>query len=85
MPMGNPTTIRRFAKINGAAFPEDLAARVDAAEHHGFVVAACGERERRHRRGKTRGKPGRTGADQEMAAVEAARLQVASAGAGIPE
>jgi len=46
MPMGNPTTIRRFAKINGAAFPEGLAARVDAAEgddRHRIVVDAAVE------------------------------------------
>jgi methylenetetrahydrofolate reductase (NADPH) len=46
MPMGNPTTIRRFAAINGAAFPEDLAARVDAAEgadRHRIVVEAAVE------------------------------------------
>lgn len=31
MPMLNPSVIRRFAAMNGAWFPEDLAARVDAA------------------------------------------------------
>lgn len=31
MPMLNTTTIRRFAKMNAAAFPEELASRIDAA------------------------------------------------------
>ena len=31
MPMTNPTSIRRFAAMNGARFPEELAAKVDAA------------------------------------------------------
>lgn len=31
MPMLNPATIRRFALMNGTAFPEDLAASVDGA------------------------------------------------------
>jgi methylenetetrahydrofolate reductase (NADPH) len=31
MPMTNPTSIRRFAAMNGARFPEALAAKVDAA------------------------------------------------------
>lgn len=31
MPMTNPTSIRRFAEMNGADFPEALAARVEAA------------------------------------------------------
>lgn len=31
MPMTNPTSIRRFAAINGATFPEELAAKVEAA------------------------------------------------------
>jgi methylenetetrahydrofolate reductase (NADPH) len=31
MPLLNPSVIRRFASMNGAWFPEDLAARVDAA------------------------------------------------------
>ena len=31
MPMSNPTSIRRFAEMNGARFPEALAARVEAA------------------------------------------------------
>ncbi|MCO5322452.1 MAG: methylenetetrahydrofolate reductase [Microthrixaceae bacterium] len=32
MPLLNPTTARRFAGIAGATFPEELAARVEAAE-----------------------------------------------------
>ncbi len=46
MPMSNPTTIRRFSDINAVAFPEDLAARVDAAEgadRHKIVVDAAVE------------------------------------------
>ena len=31
MPMTNPTSIRRFAAMNGARFPEELATKVDAA------------------------------------------------------
>ena len=31
MPMTNPTSIRRFAAMNDAAFPEELAAKVEAA------------------------------------------------------
>lgn len=31
MPLLNPTVIRRFAAMNGASFPEDLAQRVDEA------------------------------------------------------
>ena len=31
MPLTNPTSIRRFAAINGAHFPEELAAKVEAA------------------------------------------------------
>jgi methylenetetrahydrofolate reductase (NADPH) len=31
MPMTNPTSIRRFAEMNGADFPEALASRVEAA------------------------------------------------------
>jgi methylenetetrahydrofolate reductase (NADPH) len=46
MPLANPTTIRRFATINGTTFPEDLAARVDAAtgqDRHRIVVDAAVE------------------------------------------
>jgi len=32
MPLANPTTIKRFADMAGARFPEELAARVEAAE-----------------------------------------------------
>lgn len=31
MPMMNPTSIRRFAAINGAHFPEELAAKIESA------------------------------------------------------
>jgi methylenetetrahydrofolate reductase (NADPH) len=31
MPMTNPTSIRRFAAMNGARFPEELATKIDAA------------------------------------------------------
>lgn len=43
MPLSNPTTIRRFADMAGARFPEELAARVEAAEgedRHRIVVDA---------------------------------------------
>lgn len=50
MPLLNPTTVRRFATMNGASFPEDLAAAVAAAEPHDAVkiateaaVTLCGE------------------------------------------
>ncbi len=50
MPLANPTTIRRFAAINGARFPEDLAAAVDGAsdaDRHAIVVDAAVELSRR--------------------------------------
>ncbi len=43
MPLANPTSIRRFADMAGARFPEELAARVEAAEgddRHRIVVDA---------------------------------------------
>ena len=43
MPLANPTTIKRFADMAGARFPEELAARVEAAEgddRHRIVVDA---------------------------------------------
>lgn len=43
MPMLNTTTIRRFAAINGAAFPEDLAARIDAAATEDEVLKVAVE------------------------------------------
>jgi methylenetetrahydrofolate reductase (NADPH) len=39
MPLLNTTTIRRFAAMNGVRFPEDLAARVDAAGSEAEVLA----------------------------------------------
>lgn len=39
MPLLNPEVIRRFAVMNGATFPEDLAAAVVAAREGGFDVA----------------------------------------------
>jgi methylenetetrahydrofolate reductase (NADPH) len=45
MPMSNPTGVRRMAAMSGASFPEDLAARVEAAEdpdeRHRIVVDAA--------------------------------------------
>lgn len=38
MPLLNTTTIRRFATMNGASFPEDLAARIDAARDEHEVL-----------------------------------------------
>ena len=43
MPLANPTAIKRFADMAGARFPEELAARVEAAEgedRHRIVVDA---------------------------------------------
>ena len=43
MPLANPTSIKRFADMAGARFPEELAARVEAAEgddRHRIVVDA---------------------------------------------
>jgi methylenetetrahydrofolate reductase (NADPH) len=43
MPLANPTTIKRFADMAGSRFPEELAARVEAAEgedRHRIVVDA---------------------------------------------
>ena len=43
MPLANPTSIRRFADMAGARFPEELAARVEAADgddRHRIVVDA---------------------------------------------
>ncbi len=45
MPMSNPAGVRRMAAMSGASFPEDLAARVEAAtddaERHRIVVDAA--------------------------------------------
>lgn len=44
MPMANPAGVRRMAEMNAAAFPEDLAARIDAAaeaDRHRIVVEAA--------------------------------------------
>lgn len=45
MPMSNPAGVRRMAAMAGASFPEDLAARVEAAEdpdeRHRIVVDAA--------------------------------------------
>jgi methylenetetrahydrofolate reductase (NADPH) len=45
MPMSNPTGVRRMAAMAGATFPEDLAARVEAAtsdqDRHAIVVEAA--------------------------------------------
>ena len=38
MPLTNTTAIRRFAKVNGSAFPEALAAEVDAAASEDDVL-----------------------------------------------
>jgi methylenetetrahydrofolate reductase (NADPH) len=46
MPLSNPTGVRRMCGMAGAAFPEDLAARVDAAaddDQHRIVVEAAAE------------------------------------------
>ena len=46
MPMSNPATIRRFAEMNAATFPEALAARVEAAtdgDRQAIVVEAAVE------------------------------------------
>jgi len=43
MPLANPTTIKRFADLAGARFPDELAARVEAAseaDRHRIVVDA---------------------------------------------
>jgi methylenetetrahydrofolate reductase (NADPH) len=43
MPMGNPAGVRRMAEMSGATFPEQLAARVEAAgeaDRHAVVVEA---------------------------------------------
>lgn len=42
MPMTNPTSIRRFAEMNGARFPEELAAAVESAgsEAEALEIAA---------------------------------------------
>ena len=62
----------------GVAVHRLLQARVDAADDHGFVVAARRMGEFWHHRREAR----RAGADQEMPAVEPARQEVAAAGAG---
>ncbi len=44
MPMSNPTGVRRMAAMSGASFPEELAARVEAADEadrHRIVVDAA--------------------------------------------
>jgi methylenetetrahydrofolate reductase (NADPH) len=46
MPMANPTGVRRMSAMAGAAFPEDLAARVEAADEadrHKIVVEAAAQ------------------------------------------
>jgi methylenetetrahydrofolate reductase (NADPH) len=46
MPLANPTTIQRFASMANAKFPDELAARVDAAEgddRHKIVVDAAAQ------------------------------------------
>lgn len=50
MPLVNPTAVQRFAGMAGAAFPTELAARVEAAEgddRHRIVVEAAAELSRR--------------------------------------
>lgn len=41
MPLVNPEAVRRFASINGAWFPEELAARVEAADPDDRVAVAA--------------------------------------------
>ncbi len=44
MPMSNPSGVRRMAAMSGASFPEELAARVEAAsddDRHAVVVDAA--------------------------------------------
>ncbi|HKY14126.1 MAG TPA: methylenetetrahydrofolate reductase, partial [Microthrixaceae bacterium] len=43
MPLVNTTTIRRFAKMNGASFPEEVAARVDEATDADDVIKVAVE------------------------------------------
>lgn len=46
MPLANPTGVRRMADMSGATFPEELAARVEAAaeaDRHAVVVEAAVE------------------------------------------
>jgi methylenetetrahydrofolate reductase (NADPH) len=46
MPLANPTTIQRFASMANAKFPDELAARVEAAEgddRHKIVVDAAAQ------------------------------------------
>lgn len=43
MPLLNTTTIRRFAAVNGTTFPEDLAARIDAAATEDEVLKVAVE------------------------------------------